>query len=143
MITYDNLLEEYDDEVDIYEHPLKENPIIKKRDGKGFYYHNGIDVKGNIFIEKTLSTTDKKCILAEELGHHYTSHGNILDLRYGLAAKQERRAREWGAKLLINYKELIRAINSYDNVYQIAEELDVTYDTLICYIDFILRKSNI
>lgn len=39
---------------------------------KGFYY------AGNIAIEKKLSSIEKSCVLAEELGHHYTSYGDIM-----------------------------------------------------------------
>ena len=34
-----------------------------------------------IAINKNLNTTQKKCVLAEELGHFYTTTGNIIDLK--------------------------------------------------------------
>ena len=38
-------------------------------------------IKGNrIAIKSDLTITEKKCVLAEELGHYYTSSGNILDM---------------------------------------------------------------
>jgi hypothetical protein len=42
------------------------------------------DAKGlckgrKIGIRKDMSDTEKACVLAEELGHYYTSVGNILD----------------------------------------------------------------
>lgn len=139
-MTYEELMINYADEIDIYEHPLRENPIIKKKNGKGIYYNN--DNKGLIFIEDSLSNTDKKCTLAEEIGHHYTSYGNILDISNYTNAKQERKAREWGANMLINYERFKKTIKIYDNLYQVAEELDVTYDVLITYIS-ILEKNEI
>ena len=51
-------------------------------------------IKGNrIAIQKELSETEKKCVLAEELGHHYTSSGNILDQSNVENRKQELLAR--------------------------------------------------
>jgi Zn-dependent peptidase ImmA (M78 family) len=143
VITYDELICKYEDEVDVYEHPLRENPLVRKRKGKGFYYHDGKTKKGTALIEQSLTQIDKKCTLAEELGHHHTSSGNILNLKFPNSTKQERLAREWGAKQLIDHDDFITALNTYDNIYQIAKELDVTYDILIIYIDFVLRKSNL
>ena len=40
----------------------------------------------------------KACVLAEELGHHYTSVGNIIDMEYIGNQKQERQARLWAYK---------------------------------------------
>lgn len=40
----------------------------------------GLYIDGTITLNENLSTTSEKaCILAEELGHYYTASGNILD----------------------------------------------------------------
>ena len=40
-------------------------------------------IKGNrIAIRIDMPTTQKTCVLAEELGHHHTGYGNILQPRY-------------------------------------------------------------
>jgi hypothetical protein len=40
----------------------------------------GLYCDGVIALNKNISTTSEKtCILAEELGHYYTSCGNIID----------------------------------------------------------------
>ena len=39
----------------------------------------GLYCDGTIAIKKDLTETEKKCVLAEELGHHETANGNILD----------------------------------------------------------------
>ena len=41
---------------------------------KGLYYDKVIAISRHID-----TTAEKTCILAEELGHYYTSAGNILD----------------------------------------------------------------
>lgn len=88
---------------------------------KGLYYN------GNIAIEKKLTATEKACILAEELGHHYTSSGNILDLTVTQNRKQERRARIWAYNKQIGLRGLIKA-QEYGcrNRYEIADFLEVT-----------------
>ena len=55
-------------------------------------------INGNrIAIRKNIDTTiEKACVLTEELGHHYTSVGNIIDMEYTGNRKQERQARLWG-----------------------------------------------
>lgn len=54
--------------------------IVKE---KPLQYNNG-RIKGNrIAIRQDINTTtEKACVLAEELGHHYTSVGNIIDMEY-------------------------------------------------------------
>lgn len=141
-MTYEELILNYENEVDIYEHPLMENPIVKKKKGKGFYYcGDSNESRGVIFIEKSLSNRDKKCVLAEEIGHHHTSTGNILNLNNHFKVKQERWAREWGARKLINYNEFKRAIKIHDSIYEVAEELEVNCDLLVTYVKMLKRNS--
>ena len=47
-------------------------------------------IKGNrIAIKGSLATTQKKCVLDEELGHHHTTIGEILDQGNAWNRKQE------------------------------------------------------
>ena len=40
-------------------------------------------IKGKrIAIRKDLTSTEKACVLAKELGHHETSVGNIIDMSF-------------------------------------------------------------
>ena len=53
----------------------------------------GLYCDGSIALSADLQTSaDRSAILAEELGHHYTSSGNILDLSDTGNRKQELRA---------------------------------------------------
>lgn len=92
---------------------------------KGFYYN------GNIAIEKNMSHKEKACVLAEELGHHYTTYGNILDQSDPRNRKQELLARTWAYDRQIG---LIGLISAYEhgcqNRFEIAEYLDVTEEFL-------------
>ena len=61
------------------------------------------DIDGHIALDKGLKTTaEKACVLAEELGHHYTSYGNMIDMNnlYKIR-KQERQARLQGYNRMI------------------------------------------
>lgn len=92
----------------------------------------GLYCDGTIAIRKTIdSQVEKSCVLAEEIGHHYTSSGNILDLSDLLNRKQERHARLYGYDLKIGLRGIIRAFkNGCKNNYEIAEYLEVTDDYL-------------
>ena len=101
---------------------IKERPF-KTYDGR---------IKGNnIYLRENMNTTEKACVLAEELGHHYTSVGCILDQTDLANRKQERQARLWGYNKLIGLMGIVRAFNAgCQNKYEIADYLDVTEEYL-------------
>lgn len=92
---------------------------------KGLYFD------GNIAIEETLLNSKKNCILAEELGHYYTTSGNILDLSDTGNRKQELRARAWAYDKLIGLSGIISCFEAgCRNLYEMAEHLEVTEEFL-------------
>ena len=114
----------------------EEGLIVKE---KPLQYNNG-RIKGNrIAIRKDIETSIEKAdVLAEELGHHYTSVGNILDLSIAQNRKQERQARLWAYNKRIGLYGLIRAYeHGCSSRYEIAEFLEVTEefleDAICCY----------
>ena len=104
------------------------------------------DAKGlckgkKIGIRKDMSDTEKACVLAEELGHYYTSVGNILDQNDPNNQKQELVARRWATNILLCPADLIeacRAGNEY--ISDIAEYLGVTPEFLIDSINVFSAK---
>lgn len=106
---------------------------------KPLRFNNG-RIKGNrIAIRQDIdTTTEKACVLAEELGHYYTTVGNILDMNVPANRKQERQARLHGYNRLIG---LIGLADAYEhgcqNRYEIAEYLEITEeyleDCIECY----------
>ena len=67
--------------------------------------------------------TEKACVLAEELGHHYTTVGDIIDQKESENRKQERRARIWAYHEMISLSDLVDCYHSrYQNKYEVAEE---------------------
>lgn len=102
---------------------------------KGLYYN------GNIAIHKTLTTVEKSCILAEELGHHFTSTGNILDLQKVENMKQELHARMWAYNHQIGLLGIIKAYeHGCQNKHDIAEYLNITEPFLDDAIDAYRKK---
>lgn len=103
--------------------------IVKEKPLK---YNNG-RIKGNrIAIRQDIETTAQKaCVLAEELGHYYTSVGNIINQTDVQNRKQELRARMWAYNEMIGLIGIIDAYkNGCRNSYEIAEYLEVTEEFL-------------
>ncbi len=93
---------------------------------KGLYCDNIIALNCSIQTKK-----EKACILAEELGHYYTSYGDILDQSAVNNRKQEYRARLWAYNKLIGLTGIIRAYEyGCHNLYSMADHLDVTEEFL-------------
>jgi len=113
-LNYETLLREADSQCLV----VKEKPL-RANNGR---------IKGKrIAIKQDLTTTEKACILAEELGHHYTTVGNILDQSDASNRKQERRARLWGYRRAFDLIDLISAYKyGCRNRFEIAERLNVT-----------------
>ena len=79
---------------------------------KGFYYRNGEDKL--ICLEKILGSKSKRVVFAEELGHHFTSYDDTLNLNrldFNAESKGEYPARRWAAEFLIPDSELEELVN--------------------------------
>lgn len=121
MNNYEKLLEEaYIDNVDVVEYNFESERI------KGLY------CDGTIALSKKIDTSiEKSCILAEELGHHHTSLGNIIDMQSVQNIKQERQSRVWAYDELIGLTGLIRAFERCcQSRYEVADFLGVTEEFL-------------
>lgn len=68
---------------------------------------SGLYFEGLILINTRLSTYEKHCILAEELGHHFTTYGDITDLHDTQNLKLELVARTWGYEKIVSLDKLI------------------------------------
>lgn len=89
--------------------------------------------KGNIIaINQNIETSvEKSCVLAEELGHYYTTTGNILDQTKTENRKQELSARLWAYNKMIGLDGLIDAYeHGCCSQYEVAEYLQVTEEFL-------------
>ena len=92
----------------------------------------GLYCDGSIALSAVLETSaDRSAILAEELGHHYMTIGDIMDQTDTGNRKQELRARIWAYNRLIGLQGLISAYkHGCTNRYEAAEYLDVTEEFL-------------
>lgn len=99
----------------------------------------GLYCDGNIALSKDLHTeAEKKCVLAEELGHYETAVGDITDQSLTSNRKLELRGR------LIAYNKMVGLMGFIDayqhhchDLHEMAEYLDVTdaflSETIDCY----------
>lgn len=91
----------------------------------GYYFDN------TILINKNLSYIEKRCIMMEELGHHFKTHGDISDQKKVENRKQELVARRWAYENLIEIAKLIHTYkNGLKEKFEISEFLDITEDFL-------------
>lgn len=119
MTTYEDLLMEAD----------KNNLVTRE---KPLRAHDG-RIKGKrIAIRKGLTEKEKKCVMAEELGHYYTGHGDILDQSSVSNRKQELRGRAYAYNKLIGLMGIIDAYKHHCQSFtESAEFLNVTDEFLM------------
>lgn len=111
MTKYEQLLSEYDEVVEVEERNIPTE---------------GLYCDGYIWIKKDMTSTRKACILAEELGHHMTSVGNILDQKDIGNRKQEHKARKWAFERLVPLQDIERAVkHGHRDPWDMAEYLGV------------------
>lgn len=112
-------LEAYSLGVDVVDWDFKDTRI------KGLY------CDGTIALSSKLTNREQAAVLAEELGHHLTAAGDILDQSVSANRKQELHGRIWAYNRLIGLTGIIRAYKmGCRNRYEVAECLDVPEETL-------------
>ncbi|MGI6553832.1 MAG: ImmA/IrrE family metallo-endopeptidase [Bacillota bacterium] len=130
---FEDLLEEaHKERIEVISIPLKGRL-------KGLYYEKTIAINKNI-----ISTAEKTCILAEELGHYYTTVGNILDQKKIQNRKLERQARAWAYEKLVPLDKLVEAYKAgVKNRFELAEFLHVSEEFLEAAIKTLQRKARL
>lgn len=105
-----------DENLDVVSYPFSSSRI------KGIY------CDGTVAINKNIDTTsEKSCILAEELGHYHTTYGNIVSQSSVSDRKQELRARAWAYNKLIGITGIVEAYKrGCRSLYETADFLGVT-----------------
>lgn len=118
---------------------IEEEGIIVEEVKLKYYYMDGIYFKvpglsPTIGIRKSILTDSKRLIsaLAEELGHHFTSYGDLTAECFVYSeiiqkSKQERKARQWATEFIMPYDKLIKAIKEgYQSVEELSDYFNVT-----------------
>ncbi len=105
----------------------------------------GLYLDKHIAISKDISTdTEKACILAEELGHHYTATGNILDQSTVGNRKQEMRGRIVAYNKLVGLRGIVDAyLHHCQSISESAEYLEITEEFLIDSLNYYRNKYGV
>ena len=99
---------------------------------KGLYYDSVIAIS-----DKLDTDAERSAIIAEELGHHLTGVGNILDQSVPANRKQELHGRVWAYNRLIGLEGILRAYKAgCQNRYETAGYLGVPENTLQEAVDY-------
>ena len=85
----------------------------------------GLYCNGTVAIRQNMTTAEKSCVLAKELGHHRMTVGNILDQDDVANRKQEHLARLWAYDRRIGLSGIIQGYRNHcHNRHELAECLD-------------------
>ena len=116
MTKFEKLLQEAeDDNIRVYDFDLGDDNF------------DGLYIDGNIALSSKMETSVRRaCVLAEELGHHYTTVGDILNQNDIENRKQERKARGWAYEKMLPLSSIRQAfIVGCREPWEIADYLDV------------------
>ena len=111
MTKYEQLMAEYDGELIIEEMPIK---------------NAGLYADGVTWIREDMTIAEKYCVLAEEIGHHETSVGDILDQTDLDNVRQELKARKWAYEKILPLENILAAFQlGFHQVWDLADHLEV------------------
>ena len=104
----------------------------------------GLYCDGTIALSSRLCEREQAAVLAEELGHHLTAAGDILDQRSEASRKQALRGRIWAYNRLIGLSGILKAYKAgCRNRFEMADCLEVPEETLQEAIDYYHHKYGI
>lgn len=87
---------------------------------------DGLYCDGIAWIKENMTDAKKYCVLAEEIGHHNTSVGDILNLNDIDNVKQEFKARKWAYEKILPIELILGTLQSgIYTIWDMAEYLDV------------------
>jgi hypothetical protein len=121
----------------LYDRLLREAPVSVHDDAdlpeplKGCY----VETKKRKLIlldkHRIKSRAEKACILAEEIGHYYTTAGDITDQTDLVNRKQELRVHTWAFEKLVPLEAIVEAHkHGIRSRHEFAEHLQITEDFL-------------
>lgn len=129
-MAYEALIEEYP------QITIKE--VLLPKGLSGVYFDN------EIHLDKRRSKYENHCILAEEIGHHETTHGDITDLKCMRNWKLELVARRWGYEKIVSLDKLIECHElGYKSLVEVCTHLEITAEYLKTSIDHYSSRHGI
>lgn len=104
------------------------------------------DLPPTIGINKSIVNDSKKYIstLSEELGHYFTTSGDLIEncKTYNeklFRNKKEKKAKLWASDFLISDEEFVQALNNcIISIYEMADHFNVTEEMIQCKISSII-----
>jgi uncharacterized protein (DUF433 family) len=96
-----------------------------------------------ILLREGLDRRSRLCILAEEVGHHVTTSGDITDQTTVPNVKREQIAKCWAYECLVSPECIVEALQAgARSVHELAEYMDVTDDFLINALEYLKLKKG-
>lgn len=128
-----------------YEILLAQYPFLDIKEDRNMPFGlSGLYFDNHILISKHLSAYEKTGVLAEELGHHETTYGDILDLRDMRKRKLEEIARRWGYEKVLSFDRLIECFESgHRTIDEVCIHLEITPDYLQRALEFYKAKYGL
>lgn len=104
---------------------------------------SGLYVDNYVYLNPRQSPQQLAGTVAEEIGHHLTTVGNIIDQDTNFKRKQERQARDIGASLVVSIADIIDCYeNGCREIWECAEYLSVTEATFKTAVKWYARKYD-
>ncbi len=103
----------------------------------------GLNVENIIYLNPNVPNHELNSTIAEELGHYLTTVGNIVDQKTNEERKQERKARDVGATLIVSPYDIIECFNEgCQTAQQCAAHLEVTEQTFIDAVTYYSQRFD-
>ena len=117
--------------------------ILRGQPVHGLYMESH-ELPPTALVNGALTACEKRCILAEEAGHHYRSCGDILDQTTPQARKSENAGRRWAYEKLLPLEAIaLKKLSDPDlNLEDMAAALDVTVPFLLDAVEHYRRTCG-
>lgn len=137
MDAYEELLAEFSEELTVDDSATLPTGL------KGFYAAS--KSCRLVLLSKDMKTVNEKtCVLAEEIGHHFMTVGDITDQSIISNRKQEEKARRWAIRRIASLKDLISAFEAGCRTKEeFIDYINITEEFLLWSIDYYKKKHGL
>ncbi len=112
----------------------KYEDLVNEANNEGLYVYEDVEFQSSVnalivdckiaLSHKLGKSSEKRCVLAEEIAHHYINEGDILEDSY-----QEGKAHRYAIDLILSVEAVINTIIKLGDeatIANVAEQLEVT-----------------
>ena len=117
MQNYETLMSQHDDITYIFDKNMPNK-------------HKGLYIDNTVYLNQNQTDVELYSTVAEEIGHHLTSYGDIIDQSVADSRRQEKKARYVASLMTVSLEGLIECSKNgliYD--WECSEFLEVTLDS--------------